>query len=259
MDKNTRQSLIVRKDEVRLAKDLRKKSIEDALAYPAGTSREALEHTVLWTGAGYEVGVGKPGKETTRKRPNPNDMWPFVRKDSVFDARSASFSDIFHELEHIGKTSPHALELLGCLFARSALMLDHAVSPTGQVIYSPPKDILDEIKQFIPNMLGFPLEVALQYIEAIALNEDVKYQTNLNASGKPYGKSAGRPNNLLTCAHLIAVLLGKAGMVDFAYGFSQQRGVSALNPKRFAATFPMLVEPSADIVDIATEIEIPNR
>jgi len=59
-------------------------------------------------------------------------------------------------------------------------------------------------------------------------------------NGKPYGKTAGRPNNLLTCAHLISVLLGRASIVGFATGFAKQRGVSALQPKQLASCFPLL-------------------
>lgn len=255
MDQKSKKALVITKEDVRAAKELRKKSINDAVALPAGPSRDSMRHHPLWSGHGYEVGVGKPGKETTRKRPNPNDMWPYIKKGDVFEPKSASFSDIFHELEHMTNKGHRSLELLGSLLARSAFMLDHAISG-DRVIYVPPEAVIREIAEDIPTMFGVPLEVFLQYLEAIALNEDVKYQTNLNTSGKSYSKSAGRPNNLLTCAHLIAVLLGKAGLVDFAYGFSQQRGVSALNPKKFPTCFPFLVSESEQTKDIAKEVEI---
>lgn len=225
--------------EIKAAKTLRVKSIDDAVSLSGGASRTQMNHHVLWSGHGYEVGVGKPGKETERKNPNIYDMWPFIRKDGVFDERSASFGDIFHELEHMSNKSKYSLELLGCLLARSALMLDHKIEK-NKVVYAPSEVILEEIKKDIPTMFGLPLEVFLQYLEMIALNEDVKYQKNLNTKGKAYGKSAGRPNNLLTCSHLIAVLLGKAGIVDFAYGFAQQRGVSAIKVTQLPSCFPLL-------------------
>ncbi len=166
-------------------------------------------------------------------------MWPYIKKGEVFDSRSATFGEIFRELEHMSNKNKHSLELLGSLLARSALMLDHDVVD-GRVQYNPPQDIVKEIAAEIPTLFNTPLNVFLQYIEAIALNEDVKYQRNLNTLGKAYSKSAGRPNNLLTCVHLIAVLLGRSSMVDFAYGFSQQRGVSAIKPKLLPVCFPML-------------------
>lgn len=225
--------------EVRAARAIRQKSIEAASALLSGPSHDRMAFHVLWAIDGYEVGVGKPGKETERTRPNTYDMWPFIRKDGVFEGKSASFGDIFHELEHMSNKSKDALELLGCLLARSALMLDHEVMDS-KVVYTPHQAVLEEIRRDIPTMFNVPLDVFLQYLDAIALNEDVKYQKNVNANGKPYSTSAGRPNNLLTCAHLVAVLLGRAGIVDFAYGFAQQRGVSALRRTQLPVCFPLL-------------------
>jgi hypothetical protein len=243
------------KEQIKSAKTLRTKSILDAVALSGGPSRKELEIHVLWQGYGYEVGVGKPGKETERERPNPNDMWPFIKQGNIFDEKSASFRDIFRELEHMGNKSRYSLELLGCLLARSALMLDHDIRD-DKVVYAPSEVIVDEIKKDIPTMFGVPLEVFLQYLEMIALNEDVKYQTNRSASGKNYGKSAGRPNNLLTCAHLIAVLLGRAGLVDFAYGFAQQRGVSAMQLRQIPGCFPLLDLDKVEAKIITEEIGI---
>jgi hypothetical protein len=95
-------------------------------------------------------------------------------------------------------------------------------------------------------MYGVPLEVFLRYIDTIALNEEVKYHTKGIARGKPYGKGAGRENNLLTCARLIAVLLKRESLVDFADGFSRNRGVSTLSLSRARELFPMLNEPEKD-------------
>jgi len=221
------------------AKKLRDKSIDDAVLLSSGISRKEMLHHVLWEGEGYEVGVGKPGKETERKVPNINDMWPFVRKGGIFEEKSASFDDIFYELEHMSNHSKYALELLGCLLIRSGSMLDHKIV-NNRVVYEPPQIVIDEISKDITSMFGVPLIVFLQYLEAIALNEDVKYQRRLNMNGKPYSKAAGRPNNLLTCAHLIAVLLGRTSIVGFATGFAKQRGVSAIQPKQISSCFPLL-------------------
>ncbi|OGX30548.1 MAG: hypothetical protein A2787_06975 [Omnitrophica WOR_2 bacterium RIFCSPHIGHO2_01_FULL_48_9] len=239
MSKKLTKFLRLDPTEIETAKALRPRSIEEAVSLPGGPSRKEMLYHILWSGHGYDVGVGKPGKETERKTPNPYDMWPFIRKGDVFEEKSASFADIFHELEHMSNKSKYSLELLGCLLARSALMLDHQID-NEKVTYAPSAIVLDEIKKDIPSMFNVPLEVFLQYLEIIALNEDVKYQKNLNTKGKPYGKSAGRPNNLLTCAHLIAVLLGRTSIVDFAYGFAQQRGVSAISVARLPSFFPML-------------------
>ena len=245
--------LELRPEDIKTAKALRQKSLDDAIVLEKGPSRNDMLYYSLWTGEGYEVGVGKPGKETVRKIPNVNDMWPYIRKGEVFEEKSATFDHIFRELEHLSTYSPYALELLGCLLARSAYMLDHDVVD-GKVRYVPPAEVVKEIAKHIPKMFNVPLNVFLQYLEAIALNEDVKYQRRLNTEGKPYGKNAGRPNNLLTCAHLIAVLLGKADMISFATGFAKQRGVSALPTKQLSTCFPMLAVDKTEAKTIEKEL-----
>ncbi len=249
--------LELKKEEIKKAKILREKSIDYAVSLSRGESfkDKKMHYHTLWKEDGYEVGVGKPGKEAERTIPNENDMWPYIKKGDNFEGKSASFKDIFTELEYMSNKSRHSLELLGCLLSRSAFMLDHEIID-DKVVYSPPKIILDEILKDIISVFNVPLIVFLQYLDAIALNEDVKYQRRLNSKGKSYSKSAGRPNNLLTCAHLIAVLLGRATIVDFGVGFAQQRGVSAISPKMLSSCFPMLGVDKTDAKAISEEIVI---
>ncbi|MDP3882872.1 MAG: hypothetical protein Q8Q48_02345 [Candidatus Staskawiczbacteria bacterium] len=242
--------------EIKAAKILKEKSIDYAVSLPGGSSVKEKKYHTLWKSGKYEVGVGKPGKEAERKNPNINDMWPYIKKNGVFDEQSASFSQIFMELEHMGNKSPHALELLGCLLSRSAYMLDHEILADDVVVYKPPKLIMDEISKEINKVFNVPLPVFLQYLDAIALNEDVKYQRRLNSNGKAYSKSAGRQNNLLTCAHLIAVILKRASIVRFASGFAQQRGVSAISTKQIISCFPMLDIDKEEAKIISKEAEI---
>ncbi|MFA7302478.1 MAG: hypothetical protein WC030_01900 [Candidatus Paceibacterota bacterium] len=240
---NPRKSLVIKKPDLKEAKLLRHASIQEAITWPRGSSQQQRLLHIIWNGEGYDVGVGKPGKEAKEGRalPNSNDMWPFIRKDGAFPVNDASFKDIFREFEHMGRRSEHSLELLGCLLVRSAYMLDHSETSDG-IKYFPPNDIIDEIKKEIPMMFGVPLIVFLQYINTISLNEDVKYYTKGMDRGKAYGIGAGRQNNLLTCARLIAVLLKKESIVDFADGFSRNRGVSAMSFNRSKECFPFLNE-----------------
>lgn len=242
-------------EEIKSAKLIREKSIDYAVSLAQGSSVKDKKYYTLWEKGKYEVGVGKPGKETERKNPNKNDMWPYIKKGGIFDERSASFSAIFFELEHMANKSPYSLELLGCLLARSAFMLDHKIV-NGLVVYIPPKLIVEEISKEIGQIFSVPLSVFLQYLDAIALNEDVKYQRRLNSIGRAYAKSAGRPNNLLTCAHLIAVLLGRASIVRFASGFAQQRGVSAISAKQLISCFPMLEVDKTEAKIISKEVKV---
>lgn len=234
------KDLLMDQAQIKAAQPLREKSIDDAVALEKGLSRRDMKYHILWKDGGYEVGVGKPGKEAERaENTNINDMWPYVKKDELIFEKSATFDDIFYELEKLKDEKDSSLYLLGCLFIRSAKMLDHQIEHE-RVVYKPPASALEKISNEIPTLLDFPIEVFLQYLDAIALNEDVKYQRRLNKSGKPYGKDAGRPNNLLTCAHLIAVLLGRASVVSFATGFTKKRGVSPIEARQIEQIFPQL-------------------
>ncbi|MEK7514603.1 MAG: hypothetical protein AAB587_02165 [Patescibacteria group bacterium] len=242
-----RKLLIVTKEALKAAQKLREKSIEDAIALESGSSPAEKKFHPLWTSDKFEVGVGKPGKEVERKGElaNTNDMWPYIKEGGSFKEESATFRSIFRELEHLVR-SRRTLELLGSLFVRSAFMLDHEVKE-GRITYVPPQKVLEEIRKDVLQVYGVPLEVFLQYVEAIALNEEVKYYTRGKARGKSYGPGAGRQNNLLSCAHLVAVLLGRAGLVDFAYGFAMMRGVSPISIKKAKVCFPMLGADSGSI------------
>jgi hypothetical protein len=247
MVQNYRKSLVIKKEDLKAAKVLRAKSIQDAITWPKGVSQSERVFHPLWHWGEYEVGAGKPGKEAKEGRalPNANDMWPYVRKSGSFPTNDATFANIFREFEHMEKKSVHSLELLGSLLVRSAYMLNH-IQSDNDIVYAPPQDIIDEISKDIPNAYQVPLVVFLHYIDTIALNEDVKYYTKAADRGKPYGIGAGRQNNLLTCARLIAVLLKRESIVDFADGFSRNRGVSAMSFARSKECFPYLNEKGSD-------------
>lgn len=242
-NKDFQKILIIDQAALKAGRELREKSIEDAIALKTGPSKDKRIFHALWKSGGFEVGVGKPGKEVDRKgdQANINDMWPYIKKNGSFKTESATFRDVFRDLQFVANKSRRALELLGCLFVRSAFMLDHEVKD-GRVIHSPPKTILSEIEKDVPALYGVPLEVFLQYVEAIALNEEVKYYTKGKVRGRPFGSGAGRRNNLLTCAHLTAFLLGRVEVMDFAYGFSMMRGVSPISMKKARTCFPLLGE-----------------
>lgn len=242
-NKDVKKALCINRVATKVAKEFRGKSIQDAIDLAAGPSQEKMIFHSLWRSGKFEVGVGKPGKEANRKGElvNSNDMWPYIKQNGSFKIESATFKDVFRDLQDAANKSRRALELLGCLFIRSALMLDHEIK-NNHIVYSPPAAVLKEIEKDISTLSGVPLEVFFQYIEAIALNEDVKYYTRGETRGRPFGPGAGRQNNLLSCAHLIAVLLGRAELVDFAYGFSMMRGVSPISIKKAKICFPLLGE-----------------
>lgn len=191
----------------------------------------------------YKVSLGKYGKEFYRsdikwkdghKDNNPNDMKPSIFKKDELLNFDGSFDYIFHCFQEIYKASEKALQVLGCLLFRNAYMLDHDAS----LNYNPPRDAVRLIEQDFPLYNGIPIEVFLHYLEALAINEDVKYFTigyDIRKDG------AGRLNNMLTYAHLISVLLGHASLAKLCSNFSRPPvGVAPISINEAKKTFPDL-------------------
>ena len=90
---------------------------------------------------------------------------------------------------------------------RNAYLLDHDDS----LQYAPPAEAIEYLNSAISEYEGISVEAYLHYLEMIALNEDVKYYT----LGYDVHSGTGRKNNLLTYAHLIAILLGKGSLSNY--------------------------------------------
>ena len=120
-------------------------------------------------------------------------------------------------------------------------MADYKEIETGKWRYSPPSSIIEELRNNIDKIYGVPPLVFLHYLNALALNEDVKYFT----LGYDITKDTGRRNNLLTCVNLIGVFLDRVSIVDFAGSFSRQpAGISAISQRKMREIFPLLNEPT---------------
>jgi len=225
-------------------------AVNEAISWPSGTIGNPC-YSVVWNNNDYEIRLGKPGKEAApgynrctykdkHKGNNPNDMIPeiFMNGQRVLEIPS-SFTEIFDELQKLHEESIEASELVACLIFRSAFMIDHIEISLDKWRYSPPADIITEINGYISEIGGVPAEVFLAFIDTIALNEDVKYHT----LGYNIKDGYGRENNLLTCVHILAVLLNKARMSKLAGGFSSRpAGVSKINKRLALEIFSMLSE-----------------
>lgn len=197
----------------------------------------------LWEKGDYRIALGKPGKEALpgyRGTINPNDMKPTIFYKSINMSKAATFQNIVEDLEKVGKTHPYALELLGCLLFRSAFLLDHKkieTSVAGDTYrYVPNLLVVDKISETVPIIYGVPVEVFLHYLDAIALNEDVKYDFLGHDLSK---KNTGGKNNLLTYVNLIAVISGKKPLYTIA-GPLLRSGVSAITQSAAFETLPHL-------------------
>ena len=218
--------------------------IQKALALPGQTVWRTFDNHVEWMSADgrYKVGVGKFGKEfysntiTWRdghKGNNPNDMHPTVWADGVEKEFDGSFDHVFTFFQYVSRIDTAALEVLGCLMFRNAFLLDH----NADLQYCPPQEAIDYLNKVIPVYEGISVEAYLHYLEMIAWNEDVKYST----LGYDVHAGTGRENNMLTYAHLIAVLLGRGSLSKLCSQFSRPPvGVSPITIAAAKDAYPML-------------------
>jgi hypothetical protein len=228
----------------------RSESVVEAISWPKGLNPDSRENTVVYADNNYQVILTKPGKEAAddynrcrykdgRIGNNPNDMRPEILLNGSKFGANATFKDVFYELQVLHSKSQKGLELLGYLLGRSAYMADHVEISPGIWRYSPPNSVIEELRNNIDMIYGVPPLVFLHYLNALALNEDVKYFT----LGYDITKDTGRRNNLLTCVNLIGVFLDKVSIVDFAGSFSRPpSGISAISQRKMREIFPLLNE-----------------
>jgi len=243
-------SLVINDDAVKPKVAGAKKiaAVNEAISWPKGPDIDHKIPTIVFEKDVYTVQLNKPGKEAapdyiaSRYKngdfgSNPNDMRPEILQNGEMVKGLASFTEIFEELQRLHLVSTEGIRLLACLLARSAYMLDHVEKSPGVWRYEPPADVMEKISLLIPSAEGVPVEVFLHYLDALALNEDVKYLT----VGYDIKTGTGRRNNLLTCVHVIAVMLGLASIARFAGTFASiPRGISPIAYKTMLEIFPEL-------------------
>ncbi|MDP2749863.1 MAG: hypothetical protein Q8O89_03465 [Nanoarchaeota archaeon] len=222
----------------------RKESVDEAISLKSGKNQDNKEYHEFYKVENYRICFGKPGKEAapdykSLRGKNVNDMTPtlFIGKEK--HENTFSFDNIFEMLNYIGKKDEEALELIGCVIFRCAYMLDHHKDAKGRWRLTLPEPVITAIESKIEEVQDIPVKVFLYVLEAIALNEDVKYHTlNMNPLLK---EGTGRRNNLLTYCHLISILLGRLPFAKFAGSFARPPiGISALTQKDTFTAFPLL-------------------
>lgn len=210
--------------------------IDEAVSFPGSTNQGQFIYTKIWESGEYAVKFGKYGKEYYREgeKRNINDMAPTIFRNNEVCEYDASFRAIFRLSENLKKSGDEkSLLILGCLFVRNAFLVDHVHTEQGYR-YHIPSAALDYLKEHVVDHAGIPIEVFLMYVDAIAWQEDVKY----NTKGKPINSDVGRKNNLLTYARFISCLLDRSSYAEMLNKFSM--GVSALPKNEIVRTFPEL-------------------
>ncbi len=221
----------------RISRPRRLDAIREATDWPAGSDPDHPIYHVVYSHGPYEVCLAKPGKESLRvgDSHNPHDMLPCVRCSGRVLDYAPTFRDIFNVLQRLALSHPEALEVIACLFVRGAFMLDHKRRERSSWRFAPPREVIDEVEARTPSTDNLPTQVFLQLVDALAWNEDVKYYHR-------YGelRSSGRQNTLMTCAHIIAVMMGRADIVDFAMAMAKGRGVAPMTQSAARDSFPLL-------------------
>lgn len=214
-----------------------------------------IAHTV-WVypqDTSYKVCLGKFGKEhyepassaysrlatgelPENARKNINDMRPSVfRDEQLVDAFRARFDDIFKLLEDCNRQGlTDVVRAFAILFFRNALLLDHPVVH-GRYVYCPPQPLIDFICRSVPEYEGIPMEVYIHALDAIGLNEDVKYYTQQKLQKK---RGIGRENNMKTYCYAAACILGYEHWAGFIYMLMRQYGVAPITNRMFSTYFP---------------------
>ena len=234
---------------------IKMQQFEELLMLDSGPTFENQKVNILYQfKSGFQVGLAKPGKEVFEdskkyfdghKSNNPNDMTPKVFFNNNPIQYDQSFNGIFKAFVHHYKEESE-LRLVGALLYRMAFLLDHKRNNDGYWRYMPPLEIVEQVELKIPSMLGMPFRVFLFYLEMLACNEDVKYQT----LGYDTSKEYGRRNNVLTYCSVVDVLLLRnllpledflLAFMEFASKFSRVPvGISAISQKRALEAFPHL-------------------
>ena len=115
--------------------------------------------------------------------------------------------------------------------------MDHKKDTDGVYRYDPDEDIINYLLESIPVIHNIPSDVFLHYIDAIALNEDVKYFTLRKI--KSFKEDTGRINNLMTQIYVMSVMIEKISIGELAAEFSRH-GVSPLSKNKVLELYPSL-------------------
>lgn len=232
------------------ARPRRVEFLKEAIGWPKGENQEQRKITNVYKSGDFLISIGKPGKEaapnfkrkhyiTGRATNNQNDMNPFVTENSKKVGDDLTFGALFEQIAELMRADMFGLEILGMLIFRMAFMLDHKQNQQNQWRYIPPKNALNILRQRLPRVGSFPVDVFLYFLDVLALNEDVKMHT-LGYENAQH--DYGRVNTLLTFAHLVAVLLNRRSLAKFAGMFARPPSGMAPLPKikELFETYPLL-------------------
>ncbi len=221
----------------------RKEIIKLAIAWEGEEGEGKYVSNEVWKyrkDPSFVVSLCKYGKEFYRDgdRKNINDMRPSVVKNGeILQSVKGGFNDIFRLLEMCKKRKQDkVLRAFAVLFLRNVFLIDHEDPSGGYYIYEPNEELVQFICDKQQEYEGVPMEVYIHYLDAIALNEDVKYYTKGKLTSLK--RSVGRENNMRTYLYYICCLLSHIDWSEYIYKLITSRGVAPITNKDIAKSFP---------------------
>ncbi len=227
---------------------IRQARIAEGLSFPSVSlseyDRAKLKYSTIFKEGQYTIRLGKPGKESfwPEAKVNSFDMYPSLFKNGKLTDFRATFKAIFDEFEHMVNKDSEATELLARILFRAAVMADHVEIKPGKWRYRPDEKVIAKLEKHIgPLLCGLPLIIFLEYIDAIAWNEDVKYQVP-RENRRKYPKKVGQYTFFSTCVHICLSLLKKKPISSLVYALMRTRGVADLRAEEIIMALGLELE-----------------
>ncbi|GHT21939.1 hypothetical protein FACS189430_02920 [Bacteroidia bacterium] len=168
--------------------------IDEAIAFPLGTQIARTKTEINNFAFNKSAYFSKPGKEAARKtNPNLLDMYPSIEQNGLELMPNWAFEQIWEYLIKISIIQQDTFKKALILLYRICYFIDHQYIDK-KFRYSPSKELLNEITNLENYVLknGFRekfntsevhLLDFLHFVDLLAWNEDVKYNTE---NGKAY-------------------------------------------------------------------------
>lgn len=175
----------------------------EARAWPRGPSFDARRVCPypIYTHGTTEFYYEAPGKDFKNKG-RDLDMFAYASVGGAQSYKNLSFKDIDSAY---AEADIELIRLLGAIFVRAAVLLDHQLDQNGRYRLKLPASILTELGRH-GTIVGYsPIEF-VHMLELIAWNEDMRYNTAPKLAGRSR-TAGGRPNNLFSTATVIATMI----------------------------------------------------
>lgn len=245
--------------------------------YTIGAARPGKEAAIDYTNIRHYSHCTCVECKTTRRVEgvnNPHDMFPYVEhndvlmsvkrkslKNGTMKVTPWTFEHIFSmiELANNSEQTKFALELMGSIMVRIAFMLDHNENKNGELMLELPKLTTQEMVKRLPELgpsgFSIPIEAVIFFLDILGYNEDIKVdvcgyrdlQREFARGTKP--RDNGRTNTLLTISHMLAAVLHRRPIGEFAYGLHRGMGMNPMSKGTIHPAYPLLSSNLASLLD----------